>query len=423
MNARSFRYLLATLFISCGITTQVYGQNFQRFIETTDTIDKYMEAVRLFDKYLHSNLDSLKILGDELLYFSNRAKYRKGIFLSYHILGDYFVESAQEEYAIYLLQQAKVYYFARQDDNKMYQIYNSIGTAYHRLGDYKNAVQCYKTALLYDESLPERLSTKTAMLNMARALIKLKDYQEAKEIAESFKEWAFQRKKFGFVASAFAALGQIALENNKYDQAMIYFKKGQEYAQMQSNTEILATADTNMGIVYFLQGDLESSEQCFWNALQSRKQIKTITTLCDAYLNYGGILFEQGKINDAIHIYTTGQQLAKSNKKYVNEIELLEALQEAYHNQPKQLEIILEKLTVAHDNLEYLQQKLDEQDTLLDKEIALSTEVRTNASVPIVDNTKNYSTWKGIALGVLITLSIGFYFQRKRKENSYTDEY
>jgi len=389
-------------------TLSLYGQTFKSFVKETDTIEKHNTAYQLFNYYLANDLDSLKVLGNELLAFSNKQNYKSGVYLSYHILGDYFVESGQEVKGIGWLLQAKNYYFTQQDYNNLTLIYNAIGTGYHRQGMYQKAIDCYQRSLLYGELASDVTITNIAQNNMGKALMKLKKYEQARHEVKEFKKWARKQNEYALLANASSVLGEIAIEEKKYEVAINHFIECQQFAKQQNNNAMRAVAYTNMGIVYFLKEDFQNSEKNFFKALEIRKKIKTISSLCDAYLNCGGILFEQGKNKEAIQLYQEGEKTAYKYKKYRHQIELLEALQEAYQGDPKQLEAIETQLVNAHLNLEKQKEENEKQDNLINHELEQSQVVQANTL-------KNKNMWLTVATIVILSLSVVIYIQKKQK--------
>jgi len=369
------RYWLISFFLSFVV---FFGQtqDYQTFKNEENALDKFFFARDLFTRYLTTDLDSVKLLGDELLTFSNKERFRDGIYLAFHILGDYFIESAQEEKGIRLLMEAKNYYFEQQDFESMMHVYNAIGTAYHRLESYQKAISYYKIALSYGEVADNQNMAKIALLNWAKALQNLEEYTQAVEKAQEFKRWAIQTHQNTFIANAFSVIGSIFLDLSDYQQAIDNFEKSYQYAEQQNDHATKANALTNMGIVFFLQDELAESQRCFFTALEARKQLQAITSLCDAYLNCGGILFEQGQTKQAAELYLEGYTIANQHKKYTQEIELLEALLELYHKKSPAYQEVEEKLLFSRIQNEFKNEAQEQQNEITDQELIRSIEAR-----------------------------------------------
>jgi len=401
------RAILLCAWFCTYFTFSLNSQNFHEFMKEKDTIRKHNLAYQLFRHYISTDLDTLQLLGNELLAFSNTHRYSSGIYLAYHILGDYFIEAGQEDTGIYLLNEAKEYYFSREDFYNLTILYNAIGTGYHRKGSYEIAIDNYEKSLICGEMSSGTEVSNIAQNNKGKALMKLKKYGEARKEVESFKDWAFKHREYSLIANACSVLGEIALEEQKYEIAMHHFIECQQFAKQQSNESMRAVAYTNMGIVYFLEGDLKNSSDSFFSALEIRKKIKTINSLCDAYLNCGGICFEQGNIKEAIQLYNEGEQIAREYKKYKQQIELLEALIEAYQHNSMNLEEIEAKLVEANINLSKQKEESEQID------VWFTNEFEKSQLIERADIKKDY-TW--YIIGV-VAFSLGLLFYLYKREN------
>lgn len=404
----SFRFLSLFLLILLSHLT-VFGQKFQEFLNEQDIDKKCRLADELSSRYVIADLDSLKMTGEKLLAFSNKEHSKKGINLSYCLLGDYFIRVAQEQKGLELLREAKNYYLGNQDYNRITYIYNAIGIGYQHLGNLKEAVKWYNQSLKYGELASDEYVTNLALINLAQAQRIAEDYESAIENAEKYKDWVMKLGSFDYVSNSFAVLGSIALDQEKYSRAIFYFEQCYIFAEKVNDNAGRGNAFTNIGIVKYLQGDKEASEQYFLQALEYRKKFRHIGSLCDAYLNYGGILFEQNKLEQAIENYNEGLKIAHQNKKYSSEIELLEALKEAYtdYDVEKLGEVnkLLEKATVNLKKQDESQSKLDE---LLTTELRESERIRKSGFV------SETSKWP-FYIGALV-LFIGFFFLTSRKK-------
>ncbi len=398
--------LLITVFLLCSAA---FGQSYQDFVNETDVDKKCRLADELSQRYMILDLDSMKMTGEHLLAFSNKKQNKKGINLAYYILGDYFTRTAKEQKGLELLREAKNHYLSNQDYNKITRIYNAIGIAYQHIGNYKEASKWYKHSLKYGELASDEYVTNMALINLAQAQQAMEEYDAAIENAEKYKDWVMKLGAFDFVSNAFAVLGSIALDQEKYDRAVYYFEQCYKFAEKMDDNAGKGHAYTNIGIARYLQGDKEASEECFLKALEYRKKVRHISMLCDAYLNYGGILFEQQKQEEAIKYYKEGLRVAQQHKKYSNEIELLEALKEAYTGyDDKQLVEVSKMMEDATTHLSKLNESQEKLDELLTLELRESERIRKSGFVS--ENNK----WPFYVGAVILLAGVFFVALRKK---------
>lgn len=359
-----------------------FGQTYREFADEVDIDKKCRLAEDLSFTYVSSDLDSLKLVGEELLIFSNNKHNKKGINTAYYILGDYLIRTAQEKKGLEILRETKNYYLSIKDYNKITRVYNAIGIAYQHLGNHEEACKWYKQSLKYGELAPDEYVTYMSLINLSQAQQAMGEYDLAIKNAENYRDWVLKLGSAEHIANSFAVLGSIALDQEKFSRAIYYFEQELKFAEESGDNSGKGHAYTNIGIAKYLQGEINESEAYFKKAVEFRKNVGHIALLCDAYLNYGGILFEQDKYELAITNYLEGLSIARANKKFLNEIELLEALKEVYtiHELEKVGEInkALEIAQKKQSKLEGEQLKMDE---ILTEELKESERIRKSGFV------------------------------------------
>lgn len=410
MGIKPFLKVTINLLIICFSTLSFsLGQTYQGFKEA-DNIDKKCKiAEELALDYLVSDLDSLRIVGEELLTYSNKKYSKKGINSAYFLIGNYLIRVAKEQEGMELLRQSKNYYLSIEDFDKATEILNEIGNAYQYTGNYKEACKWYEQSLMYGELASDEHVTYIGKINLAQAQNALGKYDLAKENAEEYRDWVLKLGSLKAVTNAYAVLGSIELEQGKIQQAIYYFEQCYKFAVRAGDNAGQGHAYTNIGIVKYLQGDMNESERYFKEALAFRKNVRNIGLVCDAYLNYGGILFERGKYEEAISNYKEGLTIAQNNKKYRNEIELLEALKEVYSiNNLEKIGDINIATEVAQKSQAALDKKYVKIDEVLTRELKESDRIRKSGYV-----NENHR-WP-FYIGAVI-LFAGFFFLVTRKK-------
>ena len=146
-------------------------------------------------------------------------------------------------------------------------------------------------------------------------------------------------------------------------------------------------------------------------ALDFRKKVKNISKICDAYLNYGGILFELEDYTQAESMYNEGLRLAQKQKSILSELELNQALLELYKTYDlekfEKVNIRIDSLTkkekVAKKENDSINQKLIREVYKYDREN--QDGFRSNNSKIL------------IYIGTFILLLLAFYFIIRQKEH------
>lgn len=354
-----------------------YGQTYSQFLKSSNINEKCGIADKLSMRYENTDIDSLKILGEDLLHFSTHIQNKKGVYASYIFLGRYLSKSAKEKEGIERLRKAKNYFLSIEDYNRTTELYNDIGNAYQYAGKDEEACKWYERSLSYGELATDGYITQIARINLAQAQNNLGKYKEATQNAELYRDWSLKLGIAKSVTNSFAVLGSIELNQKNYKQACYYFEQSYKFAVRTDDYSSMGNAYTNLGIVKFLEEDFDTSEKYFGIAIEFRNKIKNVPQICDAYLNYGGILFERGKHDLAIKNYLLGYETAEKYKKYENGLELLYALQEVYtiHDIEK-LEEINKKISLDSEKLEKFKLNFKDIDTELLNDLYKSDRVR-----------------------------------------------
>jgi len=162
-----------------------FGQNkftFSAFKNEKNHLRKAKMALELSQEYVRYNIDSLKILSEELKKSSNKNAFTRAI--SCRILGIYEVRKGDFNNGIVLLKSAKNYSLSMQDLELLTSDMNELGNAYFLKGDFKTAEFYYKTSLDIGEDSPNETDAFLALVNLARIHILEKKLSAAKEELE-----------------------------------------------------------------------------------------------------------------------------------------------------------------------------------------------------------------------------------------------
>ena len=328
-NSLVFKSLLIIGLI-IGVNFYSFGNSFQSLLATKNIDEKCNLSEQLIEKYLESNIDSVKVIGEHLLIASNKAQNKLGINLSYYYLGNYLIRVSREQDGMELLRKARNYFLGIEDYNKVTEISNEMGNGYNYLRNFEEACKWYEQSLKYGKLATEENLCNVSMINLAQALLSRKKFDEAKKYAEDYRDWVLKLGALKSCANAYAVLGDIELQQANFNSAIYYFDQCYRFSQRCGDVLGKSHAYTNIGIVKFLEGELEESEQFFKDAIDLRLKLSNVALICESYLNYGGIKFERKDFAGAIAQYKVGLKIAEKNKRYTDAIEFLEALKEAY---------------------------------------------------------------------------------------------
>ena len=266
-----------------------FGQNkydFSSFKNEKNHLRKAKIALELSAEYVRYNIDSLKILAEELKKSSNKNAFTRAI--SCRILGIYEVRKGDFNNGVVLLKAAKNYSLSMQDLELLTSDMNELGNAYFLKGDFKTAEFYYKTSLEIGEDSPNETDAFLALVNLARIHILQKKYSEAKQELEKYIFLATKNEKWEAVANAYAVFADLALEQENYDLAKLYCEKSFSASNKIMRSHFYLNALTNKAIINFLSNEKKQALELFQKILRDRKTENIPHKIFEAYFNLAG---------------------------------------------------------------------------------------------------------------------------------------
>ena len=273
-----------------------FGQNkydFSAFKNEKNHLRKAKIALELSAEYVRYNIDSLKILAEELKKSSNKNAFTRAI--SCRILGIYEVRKGDFSNGILLLKSAKNYSLSMQDLELLTSDMNELGNAYFLKGDFKTAEFYYKTSLDIGEDSPNETDAFLALVNLARIHILQKKYSEAKQELEKYIFLATKNEKWEAVANAYAVFADLALEQKNYKLAKLYCENSFSFSNKTMKSYFYLNALTNKAIIFFLSNEKKQALELFQKILRDRKTENIPHKIFEAYFNLASYFVESDK--------------------------------------------------------------------------------------------------------------------------------
>tara|TARA_B100001287_G_scaffold24073_1_gene17556 strand:- start:6271 stop:7362 length:1092 start_codon:yes stop_codon:yes gene_type:complete len=260
-----------------------------------EPIKKATIALELLKYYNRYHLDSLNVLGIELIKTSG-AKYEPFVKATYErIFGMFDIRKGFMEEGLKLLKSSRSTFVNLGNDELISEAFNETGICYLLMNDFERAKKNFNTSLAFGSSCKNKSFSYLAKINLAQCYYENGDLSSAQLHAEEYIRQALNENKFESIANAYSFLGQIKLDQNKTDEALIYFELQRKNAQKSSSPYILLRAKNNLAITKFYQGQKSIALKLFKEVLTYRKMQGVIAYICDAYLNLGQIYRELGE--------------------------------------------------------------------------------------------------------------------------------
>jgi tetratricopeptide (TPR) repeat protein len=246
---------------------------------------KSQKALVLWERYVSNSIDSLSILGVELLRESKKLNYDFGIAVANRILGCFDVRTGKIDRGIRLLKASKNYFVSRNDNELICESMNELGIAYFLKGDLETAKSFFQSSLKFGKESPIETNRFLAQINLAKVYAEQGKISEAKFLIQDYIKQAIILKKWESVSNAYSLLGDMALNVNQIRTAKNYFKKQISFAKKAKSYFYITRAINNQAILSYYEGDLKMALTQFELVLRRRKKEKFAFNIYDAYFN------------------------------------------------------------------------------------------------------------------------------------------
>jgi len=306
------------------------------------------------------------------------------------------------------------------DKKGMAAAYNNLGIAYRTQGALDKALEYYITSLKTYESLNNKEGIATTKNNISTIYSIKKDYSQAMKYLEEsytlFVELGDENKIIGSMNN----LGNLHTEIQLYDNALKYFT--QAYQLSEKKGAAFADPLTNMGNLYFRQGNYQQAIESYEKALTIERQNNNKLSVLNIVVNLGITYTKAKHAKDAEIFFNEAIALCDELQAYSFLPAIYKSVAENFANQGKwkdaydaQLKydehrekIYGEESTRKIAQMEVimdLQQKEKEYDILKTETELTKLESRSRGMFIVV-----------IILGVLIVLGgLNFYYLKKKK--------
>lgn len=286
--------------------------SYSEFHAESDPSRKAASGLELWNYYLRNDLDSLKILGVELLLFAAEEGHPFCKAVGHHVLGSYLIRRGEIKKGLYHLNEAKNYYTRREDYDQLTIAYNEMGNARYLEGKYHEAIKMYLSSLKYGGLAPDLTSAFSAKIGLGKAYIASGDTVVGLKTIHEYKDQVLNFRKFESAADAYAYLGEVEMDRNT-TLSQEYFKKSVIYSVKSKSLAHLSHAYNNTAILFFNLGATDSSVHYFQKALDIRLKMDHKKAVVESYYNFGFLYKELGELKKALGYFEKSAELARVN--------------------------------------------------------------------------------------------------------------
>lgn len=295
---KNIRYIASILTVLIIAFQQVSAQaDYSDFHAETDLNSKSAIALELWNYYLSNNIDSLKIVGAELLHEAISYDHDFGKAVAYRIVGEYEIWNGQHDTGTGHIQTAARHFISCGNYLLYSECLVSIGNSFFLQGDLEDAQKAYMVALEAGNYSGDRTAWFAAELNLSKVYAAQGDTLKAIEFAEHFKNEALRLDKNEAVSNAYGFLADLMPAELKSEKKLSYLNKSVMYAQRCGSVNQLSHAWNNLAIHYFYSDHKDSAAIYFQKSLSQRKASANSKLICESYLNLANYYLTEGQVS------------------------------------------------------------------------------------------------------------------------------
>lgn len=369
------------------------GNEFQEFKVEKDINSKSRKGLVLWEYYISNSIDSLHIIGVELLRDAKKQNSDFGVAISNRILGCYDVRTGKIDRGIRLLTASKNFFVSKNDNELICESMNELGIGYFLKGDLETATSFFQSSLKFGKESPVESNRFLAQINLAKVYFERGKSPEAIFLIRDYIRQASTFKKWESVSNAYSLLGEIALNSDKIRTAKLHFEKQSYFAEKAKSNTYVTRAINNKAIVAFYEEHYNEALNLFHDVLKRRKNENFAFNIYDAYFNLARFYYPD-KLDLSLKYVDSCFQIAKENKLQKQEMEVYEWRYQHYKDSHNKNRIDSMKTVIA--DLEKQNESVREE---LDREI-IDSRKKSNS----------LNKWLFWSFGSLVIILIGRYF-------------
>ncbi len=254
--------------------------------EVDDSL-RYEAGLGAYMILFRQNLDSARVLGNEVLKFSDSKNNKKWRATSLRFLGNSYAVQGNFHEALKYFEKSHTILTKLVDKKGMATTYNNIGTVYYELGNYPKALENLLKGLKISEELNDKVNLGRLTNNLGNVFLRQKNNEKALRYYEySLKLKKELGNKFS-LTKAYNNVGLVYTNLKDFESALFNLDKCAEISEEINDKKSLTRAYGNIGAVYNLQGKFYDALDYFNKSIQIKESINDREGLVSQYLYRG----------------------------------------------------------------------------------------------------------------------------------------
>jgi len=255
--------------------------------------------------YYTTNLDDLKVYGNQALLLSNQIKYKKGEAIAFKNLGLGYLAANANPQALTYFDKSLTIFRSLNDRANSARVLNNIGYYYGIIKDHKHELVYFLQAIQEINGLPEQRVNLVILGNIGNSYEAVGRFKEARDYYNQSLVLSKTNKLDGDVASAYVNLASIELKEKHYDKAFSYCKMVLDLKKHSDNFKprTLANVYGLLGKIYFQQKNYTRAREELQQSAAIANKIGNVEQIESNYYDFYLLDSVKGDFRSAFNNY------------------------------------------------------------------------------------------------------------------------
>jgi tetratricopeptide (TPR) repeat protein len=285
----------------------------------------YIEAQRIASDYYKRKVSAENLL--LMFYHSKEAgNHREGLDSVIENISYFWKEGYWSE-AREVLEESLDFF---KDEETRDDIYFSLGTIVHKLGQWDTAIEYYEKDLEISEKIGDISGIGTTYNNLGSVYARKGQWDTAIDYYEKSLEIKEKIGDIYGIGQTYNNLGLVYADKGQWDTAIDYYEKDLEISEKIGDISGIGQTYNNLGSVYARKGQWDTAIDYYEKSLEIKEKIGDIYGIGQTYNNLGSVYARKGQWDTAIDYYEKDLEISEKIGDIYGMATTWENLAEAY---------------------------------------------------------------------------------------------
>lgn len=199
-------------------------------------------------------------------------------------------------------------------DEKRVMTWSNIGLAYHCLGNYEKAVECYYRALHEAEKKSDSIVIARIYTNIGQVHEAQEELEKARDYYKKALDIKLRLSDTTDLDVPYINLGNVTYRMGRLDESELYYQKAKDLFTKNQDIQGLSIISTNLSLIAEKRGQYQKALEYLESALQTDRQLNDTLSIIIDLSTMAKIFSSAGRHSEAIEYLSSARELARIKK-------------------------------------------------------------------------------------------------------------